>query len=122
MKKNCLSAACILSALLIAVLPLHVEAQLPGFSGSTVSGFVFDPQRRPVAQVPVELINDVNGVIQRMRTDGSGRFLFRGVSQGRFQVRVLPLGTNYEEQTQEIEIYGISGSGQPLRDNIQKDF
>jgi tetratricopeptide (TPR) repeat protein len=52
-----------------------------------------------------------------MRTDGSGRFVFRGVSQGRFQVRVLALGTVYEEQTQEVDT-----TGRPSRDTIQKDF
>jgi tetratricopeptide (TPR) repeat protein len=57
-----------------------------------------------------------------MRTDDSGRFVFRGVSQGRFQVRVLPQGTIYEDQTQEIEISGMSASGRAIRDTIQKDF
>jgi tetratricopeptide (TPR) repeat protein len=101
---------------------LLAKAQAPGFSGSTITGFVFDSERRPVSQVPVELMNDVNSVLQRLKTDGSGRFIFRGVAQGRFQIRVLPLGTNYEEQTQEVELYGVGPSGQPIRDNLQKDF
>ena len=33
-------------------------------------------------------------------------------------IRVLPLGTNYEEQTQDVEIYPIGGG----RDNVQKDI
>src|SRR6266850_569929 len=122
MKKNSLNAAWFVTALLISFFVLPAKGQLPGFSGSTVTGFVFDPQGNPVAQIPVELINDVNGVLQRIRTDGSGRFIFRGVSQGRFQIRVLPLGTNYEEQTQEVELYGMSASGRPITDNLQKDF
>ena len=64
-----------------------------------------------MAQVHVELINDVNSVLQRMRTDGSGRFVFRGVSPGRFQVRVLPLGTIYEDQTQEVDTTGQTRQG-----------
>ena len=100
---------------------LPTKGQIPD-AGSTITGFVFDPQRRPIAQVHVELINDVNGVLQRIRTDVSGRFVFRGVSQGRFQVRVLPLGTIYEDQTQEVELSGMSASGRPIRDTIQKDF
>ncbi len=122
MKKNSLNAAYFVSALLIPFFTLQVKAQVPGFSGSTITGFVFDSERRPVAQIPVELMNDVNSVLQRMKTDGSGRFMFRGVSQGRFQIRVLPLGTNYEEQTQEVEIYGIGATGRPIADNLQKDF
>ena len=122
MKKNILNAACFVSALFIPLFILQVKAQVPAFSGSTISGFVFDSERRPVAQIPVELMNDVNSVIQRLKTDDSGRFIFRGVSQGRFQIRVLPLGTNYEEQTQEVELYGIGASGRAIRDNLQRDF
>lgn len=122
MKKNCLSAAYFLSALLIPFFTLQAVAQIPTFGGSTITGFVFDSERRPLTQIPVELMNEVNSVLQRMKTDGSGRFVFRGVSQGRFQIRVLPLGTNYEEQTQEVELYGIGASGRPITDNLQKDF
>ncbi len=122
MKKSWLNAAYFLSALLIPFSTSPTQAQIPTFGGSTITGFVFDPDRRPITQINVELINEVNSVLQRMKTDGSGRFVFRGVSQGRFQVRVLPLGTNYEEQTQEVELYGIGASGRPIIDNLQKDF
>ncbi len=111
MRRNSLIAAFFVSVLLISLFALQAKGQFPG-TGSTITGFVFDPQRRPVAQVHVELINDVNGILQRMRTDVSGRFVFRGVSQGRFQVRVLPLGTIYEEQTQEVELAGIGRADQ----------
>lgn len=121
MKTNCLSAA-FLCALLISFFTFPAQAQIPTFGGSTIAGFVFDSERRPITQIHVELMNEVNSVLQRMKTDGSGRFVFRGVSQGRFQIRVLPLGTNYEEQTQEVELYGIGASGRPITDNIQKDF
>ncbi len=120
MRRNSLIVA-LVSGLLISLFALQASGQIAG-AGSTISGFVFDPQRRPLAQAHVELVNDVNGIVQRMRTDQAGRFVFRGVSQGRFQVRVLPLGTIYEEQTQEVELAGLSVSGQPIRDNIQKDF
>src|SRR6266850_603361 len=122
MKKSILNAACFLSALFIPLFMLQVKAQVSGLSGSTITGFVFDSERRPVAQIPVELINDVNSVLQRMKTDDSGRYIFRVASQGRFQIRVLPLGTNYEEQTQEVELFGVGPSGRPIRDNLQKDF
>lgn len=122
MKRNCRIALCLVNAFVIPFFILQAQAQVPSFGGSTISGFVFDSERRPVPQIPVELMNDVNSVLQRTKTDGSGRFFFRLGSQGRFQIRVLPLGTNYEEQTQEVEIYGMGASGRPLTDNIQKDF
>lgn len=121
MRRNSLIAALFVSVLLISLFALQASGQVSD-SGSTITGFVFDPQRRPLAQVHVELINDVNGILQRMRTDQSGRFVFRGVAQGRFQVRVLPLGTIYEDQTQEVELAGMSASGRPIRDTIQRDF
>jgi Tfp pilus assembly protein PilF len=120
MRRNSLTAALFVSVLL-SLFALPVKGQFSA-SGSTITGFVFDPQQRPVARVYVELINDVDGVLQRMRTDESGRFVFRGVSHGRFQVRVLAQGTIYEDETQEVEIGGISASGTPIRDTVQKDF
>jgi hypothetical protein len=121
MRRNSRRAALFVSVLLISVFAFQAKSQIPG-SGSTITGFVFDPYRHPLAQVHVELVDDVNGILQRARTDESGRFVFRGVSQGRFQVRVMPLGTMYEDQTQDVELSGMSASGRPIRDTIQKDF
>lgn len=89
---------------------------------SVISGYVFDSRRNPVTQIPVELMNDLNSVIQRTKTDGSGRFFFSSVPSGRFTIRVLPLGTDLEQQTQDVEIAGIGVSGRPLADNVQLDF
>ena len=89
---------------------------------STITGFVFGPQRTPVAQVYVELKTDFNSTIGRSRTDGSGRYSFLGVQSGRFSVTVLPLGTDFEQQTQEVEIAGVNARGQPIPENVQKDF
>ena len=113
---------CLASVFLAPFLIVQGQTQESALSRSTISGFVFDPERRPLGEIKVELLNDVNNVVQRTKTTGSGRFFFRAVSQGRFQIRVLPLGTNYEEQTQEVELYGIGASGRPIADNIQKDF
>lgn len=89
---------------------------------NTVTGFVFDPQRNPVSQIPVELQNELNQTLQRTRTDNSGRFFFSGLSAGRFNIRVLPLGTNLEEQTQDVEIINFVRPGSSTSDNAQKDF
>jgi len=93
----------------------------PQNNRSTVSGFVFNEDRRPMANVYVELLDEVNGSVGRMRTDNSGRFYFGGLSQGRFVIKVMPYGTNYEEQSTEVEIYGYGASGRQLADNVQKD-
>jgi tetratricopeptide (TPR) repeat protein len=128
MKTNSLRAGWFLTAILISCFAIQTkgqgesQGQYPAFIGSTITGFVFDPERRPLADVRVELIGDIEGVLQRIKTDGSGRFVFRAVTQGRFQVKVLPFGTNYEEQTQDVELSGMSASGRPIRDTIQRDF
>lgn len=120
MKKNSLYAAFV-SALLIPLFILQAQAQSTT-PRSTVSGFVFDPYRRPVPEIRVELMNEVDSVLQRTRTDGSGRFFFSGLSSGRFVIKVLSVGTDYEEQTQDVEIAGIGAFGRALSDNAQKDI
>lgn len=89
---------------------------------NSISGYVFGPQRSPVSQIPVELMSDLNSVIQRTKTDGSGRFFFTGVPSGRLAIRVLPLGTDLEEKTQEIEITNYGPLGRPISENAQMDF
>jgi tetratricopeptide (TPR) repeat protein len=89
---------------------------------NSISGFVFDTQRNPVTQIPVEVLNEVNQTLQRTRTDNSGRFFFSGLSAGRFNIRVLPYGTNFEEQSQEVEIVNFVRPGSSTSENAQKDF
>jgi len=69
-----------------------------------IEGQVYDPNHRPVQNLYVELLNEVDSVIQRTKTDASGRFTFTGVPPGRLTVRVLTFGTNFLEQTQEVVI------------------
>src|SRR6476660_1174221 len=83
--------------------------RLPAFSTNPnllnrIEGQVYDPNHRPVQNLYVELLNDVDSVIQRTKTNASGRFTFSGVPPGRLKVRVLTFGTNLMEQTQEVEI------------------
>ncbi|MBA3515353.1 MAG: carboxypeptidase regulatory-like domain-containing protein, partial [Pyrinomonadaceae bacterium] len=114
MRKKSRIGICFISIFLLPFLSLQGQTQESPFGRSSIWGFVFDPERRPLGEIQVELLNDVNSVLQRTKTNGSGRFFFRGVTQGRFLIRVLPFSTNYEEQTQDIEIYGIGAGGRPL--------
>jgi len=83
--------------------PWCVSASNPNFL-NRIEGQVYDPNRRPVQNLYVELLNDVDSVIQRTKTDASGRFSFIGVPPGRLLVRVLTFGTNFMEQTQEVTV------------------
>jgi tetratricopeptide (TPR) repeat protein len=69
-----------------------------------IEGQVYDPNRLPVQNVYVELLNDVDSMIGQTRTNATGRFTFSGMPAGRFIIKVLPLGTNLLEQTQEVQI------------------
>lgn len=89
---------------------------------NTITGFVFDSQRNPITQQPVELMNEVDQIIQRTRTDGSGRYFFSGLSSGKFSIKVLSFGSNFEEQTQEVEIINFVRRGSSTSENAQKDF
>jgi tetratricopeptide (TPR) repeat protein len=107
-----------LSVIVLAFLGVSISAQ----NRSTVTGYVFGPERAPVDRAQVELLSDMNMVLGRTRTEASGRFSFVGVPSGRLSVRVLPLGTDLAEQTQEFEIAGIGVRGQLIPENVQLDF
>ncbi|MFN2491748.1 MAG: carboxypeptidase regulatory-like domain-containing protein [Pyrinomonadaceae bacterium] len=102
-----------------AVSPDPALAMLQG--RNIISGTVFGDTRRPVTDLYVELLDDFNSSINRAKTDGSGRFNFGGIPDGRYRVHVLTYGTDYLEQTQEVILTSMStvtgGSGSD-RQNI----
>jgi tetratricopeptide (TPR) repeat protein len=73
-----------------------------------ISGHVFSEGRQPLMDLRVELLNEVYSTIAYTRTNGSGLFAFGGLSDGRFKVRVMPFGTDYEEQTKDVYIHNVS--------------
>ncbi|HNU07350.1 MAG TPA: tetratricopeptide repeat protein [Pyrinomonadaceae bacterium] len=88
---------------------------------SRISGRVMGADRSPVADVYVELLNEVESVLNRVRTNSSGSYSFIGLSGGRFVVRVRPFGTDYEEQSREVEIVTYV-AGRQIADDQQVDF
>ena len=97
---------------------VHPASSLPSTfvslqGNNRIGGHVFDRQRRPVAQLDVELQNDLGQTIRQTRTNNSGRYEFVGLSQGVFQIRVRTHGTNYISQTERVEIinFGRSAPG-----------
>lgn len=78
---------------------------------NTIYGTVFGMERRPVADIYVELLSDVYQTIDRARTDNSGRFSFRGLPSGLYKVRVMAHGTEYIEQTIDVSLVTLSAVG-----------
>jgi Flp pilus assembly protein TadD len=72
---------------------------------SNIQGIVYDKQRNYLADVDVELLNDYYQMIQRTRTDGSGRYNFDGLGDGRYTIRVLAFRYDFEDQEIPLEIY-----------------
>src|SRR6187551_2417086 len=75
---------------------------------SSIYGTIFGDTRRPVADVYVELLDDVNSTIRQQKTDASGRFQFNGLVDGRYIIKVRPGNTGYLEHTQQVVIAAIS--------------
>ena len=84
---------------------------LQSVSNNTISGHVSNDQHVPVKELRVELLNEVDTVISTVKTDGSGLFVFRKLSDGTFQVRVQTAGTNYVSQTKRVDLARPTGFG-----------
>src|SRR5687768_16861656 len=79
----------------------HLLIQQPFLN--SISGHVSDG-RGAIPNLQVELLNDMDSVIQRTKTDSSGLFAFRRLSTGIFQVRVQTYGTSYISQTKRVQL------------------
>ena len=77
---------------------------VPHQAAISISGHITDSSRRPIPDLQVELLNDVDSIIQRTKTDGSGLYAFRRLSDGIFQVRVQTYGTSYMGQTKRVQL------------------
>jgi tetratricopeptide (TPR) repeat protein len=98
--------------------------------GNSISGHVFGTDRKPLSDINMELRDEFSRTISRGRTNSAGRYFFMGLSAGRFIVKAMPMGTNYEEEEQEVEIVnfvrqgGIGGDQTRISGhaNEQRDF
>jgi len=104
--------------------PPATKAQ--GF-GNTISGRVTGVDRRPIQDMYIELLDDLGRSVGRTRSDGVGFYKFSGVGEGRFTVRLLTVGTEYQEQENTVEInnIGIQTSSGLFRGGLaheQSDF
>ncbi len=72
-----------------------------------IEGTVYGPNRRPIPDLWIELQNEFNLNMARVRTTGSGRFTFSGMGSGRYYIRVYTTGTDFEEQTVAVEVVNV---------------
>src|SRR4029079_12186436 len=95
----------------LSALMALVSFQTSQTSSNSISGHVSNDQHTPVADIRVELLDQLDSVIRTVKTDGSGLFVFRKLSDGTFQVRVQTAGTNYISQTKRVELTRPHGFG-----------
>jgi hypothetical protein len=95
----------------LSALMALVSFQTSQTSSNSISGHVSNDQHTPVADIRVELLDQLDSVIRTVKTDGSGLFVFRKLSDGTFQVRVQTAGTNYISQTKRVDLARPHGFG-----------
>ncbi|HEY5885080.1 MAG TPA: tetratricopeptide repeat protein [Pyrinomonadaceae bacterium] len=88
--------------LVTLVSPAPAPVIVQGFLNS-INGHVSDG-RSAIPNLQVELLNDMDSVIARTKTDSSGLFQFRRLSTGIFQVRIQTYGTSYIGQTKRVQL------------------
>ncbi len=104
---------------LILSLLLHI---FPAQGTFAVIGTVRDTNGQRVTSIRVSLLDENYHSIRTAFVDSSGRFQFRGLRQGVYLVRIEPVGTPYEEQTQRVEFQSISGRGGGTEEPYLVDF
>jgi hypothetical protein len=79
-----------------------------GQDRNRISGFVFDESRRPLSDVYVELQMISTPRLAAFAQAASGMFNFAGLPSGRYVIKVLSTGTEYEEQSVSVALIPIS--------------
>ncbi len=90
---------------------------------SSISGVVYDyKSNRPLPDIFVELLNEFESTLGRIKTESSGRFIFRNLARGSYKIKVVTLGTEYVEQIQEAQLVTFVRPDGETPDNIYLDF
>ncbi len=89
---------------------------------STIQGTVYDKQRNGLAEIEVELLNDYYQTQSRTKTDGSGRYYFNGLRDGRYTVRAFAFRYDLEDQEIPIEVLTQNIRGGEGTGYFQQDF
>ncbi|HEX8422593.1 MAG TPA: tetratricopeptide repeat protein [Pyrinomonadaceae bacterium] len=90
---------------------------------NSIRGAIYTPERRPLENLRVELLDEVDGLVKATYTNGAGQFVFFGLSTGVFQVRVLTTGTDFDSRTERVTITGsIMGDGRGGAQSEQIDL
>ncbi len=83
------------------------QSHSTALTANSISGQVWNPYNQPIPNIYVELLNELHITVGRYRTSSGGLYQFTNITSGSFKVRVLTNGTDYEEQTKDVQIINI---------------
>lgn len=85
-----------------AVLVLSAETNL--YAQNSISGIIFDQNRKPVARIHVELLDGFERLIKSTETKSSGLFIFQGLSAGIYYVQIRTAGTPFKQAKERVQL------------------
>lgn len=85
--------------------PSTVKAQ------NSISGIVFDQEKRPVSGIEIELLDGFERLIGSRKTTGSGFYTFQRLGAGIYYLRIRPGGTGFKESTRRIDLGDMNAIG-----------
>ncbi|HEY8563538.1 MAG TPA: tetratricopeptide repeat protein [Pyrinomonadaceae bacterium] len=71
---------------------------------NSISGIIFDADRRPVPTIDVELLDEFERLLRTTKTTTSGLYIFQGLGAGTYYVQVKTFGTNFRETKERVQI------------------
>ncbi len=78
---------------------------------NSITGLVFDHNRRPVANIDVELLDDLERLIRSRKTRGSGFYSFQRLNRGIYYLKVRVGGTNFRATKVRIDLGDLNSIG-----------
>lgn len=74
------------------------------FAQNSISGVVFDSNRKPVAIIDVELLDEFERFVKSTKTTNSGLYFFQGLRAGIYFIQVRVDGTNFKTVKERVQI------------------
>ncbi|MCB1022765.1 MAG: tetratricopeptide repeat protein [Acidobacteria bacterium] len=74
------------------------------FAQNSINGIVFDPAGKPVNNIDVDLLDDLERQIASRKTRGSGLYSFQGLNRGIYYIKVRVGGTGFKEKKIRIDL------------------
>ncbi|CAN5826869.1 hypothetical protein BH20ACI4_BH20ACI4_02150 [soil metagenome] len=90
--------------LLFYSLFLIALTSINSFAQNSITGIVFDNNRRPVADITVELLDEFERLIRQTQTASSGLYQFQSLRSGNYYIQINPGGTGFKDAKERIQL------------------